>query len=84
MNIDKKNPIQICIISIIASFILCIIVMLLTKPICIIQVNKKSGISFIYVPLLLLYSAIFSLIFGIIVFLFFTSNEQNDIKETYG
>ena len=83
MNIDKKNSTQICILSIIVSFFICSILLRLTKPIWIMEVNKNTGISSVYFPLLILYSGLFSIIIGIIVFLIFTTDDnQITDKET--
>jgi hypothetical protein len=88
MNIDKNNPIQIATLSIVISFVLSIILLLLWKPIWIKQVNKKTGYNSVYVPLLLLYSILFSFVCGTIVFLFLIKNDDNiNNKEssfTYG
>ena len=80
MNIDIKNSTQICILSIIVSFFLCAILLRLSKPIWIMEVNKNTGISYVYFPLLVLYSGLFSVIIGIIVFLIFTTDD-NKSKE---
>jgi len=51
------------------------------------EVNKNTGISSIYFPLLLLYSGLFSIIIGVIVFLIFTNDDKSIRKEasfTYG
>ena len=47
------------------------------------EVNKNTGISSVYFPLLILYSGLFSIIIGIIVFLIFTTDDnQITDKET--
>jgi hypothetical protein len=52
------------------------------------EVNKNTGISSIYFPLLILYSCLFSLIIGVIVFLIFTTDDNKIIDKesafTYG
>jgi hypothetical protein len=89
IKIDKNNHIQLSIISIAISFILCVVIFLLSKPMCIQQVNRKTGTSSIYYPLLILYSALFSFVVGIIVFLTImkSSEQSQDAKKsqfTYG
>ncbi len=82
MIIDIKNSTHICILSIIVSFFICAILLRLIKPICVMEVNKNTGISSIYFPLLLLYSGLFSIIIGVIVFLIFTTDNKSISKET--
>jgi len=88
MNIDIKNYTQLCILSIIVSFFVSAILLRLIKPIWIMEVNKNTGISSIYFPLLILYSCLFSLIIGVIVFLIFTTDDNKIIDKesafTYG
>ena len=86
MNIDIKNSTQICILSIIVSFFLCAILLRLSKPIWIMEVNKNTGISYVYFPLLVLYSGLFSVIIGVIAFLIFTTddNKSKETSFTYG
>ena len=69
MKIDLTNSKQITIIGIVVSFVFSLILLAIIKPIWIMQVNKKSGSSSIYTPLLVLYSILFANIIGIVVFI---------------
>jgi hypothetical protein len=80
MKIEFTNSKQITIISIVVSFVLSLILLAIIKPIWIMQVNKKSGSSSIYTPLLLLYSILFANITGIVVFIMVNrKNEETSV-----
>lgn len=80
MKIEFTNSKQITIISIVVSFVLSLILLAIIKPIWIMQVNKKSGSSSIYTPLLLLYSILFANIVGIVVFIMVNrKNEETSV-----
>ena len=83
IKIDTNNIKQLTIITIILSFILCLLILFIIKPICILEVNKNTGAKSIYIPLLLLYSTLFSLVAGTIVFLIYGNHKKN-ISGVYG
>jgi len=65
---EINNPKQFSLFVILISFIVFSGILYLSKPIWILQVNKKTSDESIYTPLLLLYSFLFAIITGIITF----------------
>lgn len=66
---EINNPKQFSLFAILISFIVFSVILYLSKPIWILQVNKKTSDESIYTPLLLLYSFLFAIITGIITFI---------------
>ena len=66
LNLHFLNKKLKCILIIFILFILFIFILSIKKTIYIIQVNKNTGVTSIYVPLLLCYSLTFSCSIGII------------------
>lgn len=66
---EINNPKQFSLFAILISFIVFSVILYLSKPIWILQVNKKTSDESIYTPLLLLCSFLFAIITGIITFI---------------
>lgn len=78
---EINNPKQFSIMVILISFIVFAILLYLSKPIWILQVNKKTSDESIYTPLLFLYSLLFANIAGIIAFILTNKKKPLQIKE---
>lgn len=76
MKIDYKNPIVSSFFSICIIFVLFMIILCLTKPLCIMEVPVNGKGKKINGYLLCNYSLLFATLIGIIVFLFKTTNIQ--------
>ena len=81
MQIDKKSPIHMCIVSFVCSLVIFSILLISFKPIWILEVNKKTGLTNVMWPLFILYTITFSMVVSIIVFLL-TLRKENIVQES--
>jgi membrane-bound metal-dependent hydrolase YbcI (DUF457 family) len=77
MKIDYKNPIFLSLLTICITFIISIIILLITQPLYVIEVSEKGKKINIY--LLITHSLLYSVLCGIIILLYKT-NEEKPIK----
>ena len=67
MNIDLKKPINSSLFSILITFLLSIMVLFITKPSYITEIDRKKRIKKINIYRLFIYSILFALLVGICV-----------------
>lgn len=86
MIFNTENYQQFTIIIICISFLISILLLLIIKPIWIKEVNKATGSETIYIPLLLLYSFLFSILIGILTFIILYKNntKTTNFSSIYG
>jgi len=79
MNIDLKKPINSSLFSIIITFLLSIMVLFITKPSYITEIDRKKRKKRINIYRLFIYSILFSLLVGICV-LFIPIKTTNPVQ----
>jgi len=79
--LDKENPVKSATSSLIISFILFVIIILLLNPLCVQVIDKNTSENFTSYKLVLSYSLTFAIVVSIATLLILSSNKNySDIE----